>query len=219
MEGLTKRAFIFGGLLIIAGSAFTFMPKVQHLNRTEKWMESIAPAKVGTYDYIRSPENIGCSYKMNEFTYEELHPYGIVPRIYQSGDKSFDVVLIASRSKESFHDPRVCFRAQQWTIEDEKQDSLESPDRGTIPLTIVRMSNGGEAGRMAAFFYRGPSRFYATTDQLRRGLFIEQLKMKQDIDGVFYRFIPLYQGATVEDLKQFIIEYLHAAKQSSGAYF
>lgn len=220
MEELRKRSFILGGLLVLIGAFFILSPKQSYADKTELWMEQKAPRIVG--DYVMEPNNInpslGYTYKMDDSTYETLKPYGIVARRYTGKGKNFDVILIASRSKDSFHDPTVCFTAQGWTFDQQQEIQIDT-DRGKIPATFVEMRSKTSGKAIALFFYRGPHDYYPSTDTIRRGLFFEQLKGSKDVDGVFYRFIPNHQNATKEELLDFVRQYLIEAKKTSGGYF
>lgn len=215
MEGLIKRTYIFAGLLLLAGVALAFSPRPAREVRTEAWMEDHAPLDFGDYRFLPGPDNPKASYRMNEATYNELVPYGIVARKYTDGRRTFDTVLIASNNKDSFHDPRVCFTGQGWTILQEERIQIPTQTRGTIEATFARMSHAQYGPSIAVFFYRSPARFSATTNSVKWDIFLEELRFGPDIDGVFYRFIPLYANATREELVEFVGEYMDAAAKVS----
>src|SRR5262249_34459561 len=137
-------------------------------NKDEKWMEARAPEKIGDAPFFKSSQNPAQSYRMNDITYKMLAPYGIVARQYTTKDgKVFDVVLIASESRASFHDPRICFSGSGWTISDQHTVDVPTKTRGVVPVMIVSMENGEKRNQLAAFFYRGPSGFQASTRGLK----------------------------------------------------
>ncbi|MCW5941198.1 MAG: exosortase-associated EpsI family protein [Fimbriimonadaceae bacterium] len=218
MERLTKRTMVFAGVLLAAGAIFALSPKPNFKDKNETWMEQRAPKQVPGFRFAASPENPECSYKMDKLTYDTLRPYGIVARKYESADKTFDVVLIASREKESFHDPRVCFTAQGWNIVREERVQIPT-GRGVIPASFAYMQHAQYGDNIAVFFYRGPGGFTNGTTRLKWDIFLEQLKNSENIDGVFYRFMPLYRGATKEQLAEFIATYMDASAETSGGYF
>jgi hypothetical protein len=75
-------------------------------------------------------------------------------------------------------------------------------------------------GEMSAmYFYKVPGGYYADTQHLKFGLFLDNLKGKTKPEGVFYRIIPEFQGATQADLQAFAGQMKAACSQSSGGYF
>lgn len=90
-------------------------------------------------------------------------------------------------------------------------------------MTITNMDGPTGRGKLAAFLYRGQGRFYKSTNELKIGMFVEQLKGGGDLDGVFYRIIPQHNNpdseAMLSDLKKFVAAYLDAANDVSNGYF
>ena len=221
MEGLKKRAFIFASIMLVAG-AFNLVTsaRAERPDRTEKWMEEQAPAKVGDMTYMKSDTNPAQSYRMDEVTYRVLAPFGIVARVYTGNSgEGYDVVVIASESRASFHDPRVCFSASGWTISEQHQTEVQTKTRGIVPITVVRMDGRNIKSQLAAFFYRGPSGFNASTVSVKLDMFWKRLFGGKDVEGVFYRIIPQNEHITEDQMKKFIGEYLEASKASSDGYF
>ena len=68
-------------------------------------------------------------------------------------------------------------------------------------------------------FYSLPKTVRTRVDSLPFKRIPRQLKGSIDLEGVFYRFIPLWSGATADDLKAFIVAYLDEADKTSGGYF
>ena len=184
----------------------------------EHWMAQKAPVVVGNYTFDPSSENPDESYHMSKGTYDTLQPSGIVAREYTSGNKKFDVVLIASDSGESFHDPRVCFTASGWNITHETQEKVHTNAHGDIPMTFVKMQNGKQTNS-ALYFYRGPSGYESVARKMRFQMLVGQLIHIRNDQGVFYRFIPMTEGISDEDLLQFASKYLDEANQVSGGFF
>lgn len=219
MEGLRKRSLIFGAVLIAAGVAIQLAPRISlAAGKTEDQLEALAPKTLGDYKMIVGGEDPEQTYKMGEMTYNELKPFGIVSRVFQHESRAFDVVLIASNRKESFHDPRLCFTSQGWTLLDEQQVEIDT-SRGKIPVTIADMKSADGKPQITAFFYKGQDGYYATAQRFAFDNLLRQLKGSIDLEGVFYRFIPMYEGAEREDLIKFIQEYLVEAEKTSGGYF
>lgn len=223
MEGLTTRVWALAAVIVGLGAFVALTPKSTAEVKTEDQLEQLAPTQLGEFQMIRSREDSAVSYRMDDRTYEELKPFGIVARVFEAGNRSYDVVVIASNRHESFHDPRVCFSAQGWTFTGETQDVIKT-SRGDVPVTHVTMVSGGTDGRkrtnaQGLFFYKGPGGFSATTLQLKWGMFKSRLSGNTNVDGVFYRIIPRESGTTKEELFEFTAKWLEKAGQTSNNYF
>lgn len=230
MERLTRNTFIVAGVFGIIGTAFLVSRKSEPPEKTEKDMQALVPDVVAGWPYHRDSKDPEISYTMDKGTYDLLQPFGIVARTYWKGSREYDVVVIASRSKDSFHDPRVCFSAQGWTVEDFKYEVVDTESRGTVPVSLITMSKDsqGQSNKLAAFFYKAPAgQFYADTRKFKFGLWKERfeamlkgqiLNSSMNLDGVFYRIIPKH-NTTPEELKKFIALYLDASNESSKGYF
>ncbi|HVL40335.1 MAG TPA: exosortase-associated EpsI family protein [Fimbriimonadaceae bacterium] len=216
MERLKVRAFATAGVLLLAGMMIQLTPAVDLPSKSEEWLIEQAPAQVDRFTFVPGP-SAGVSYDVHPYTYEELKPFGVVGRIYNAGDEAYDVLLISSNRKESFHDQRVCFSAQGWTLTEETQDTLET-HRGRIPITLVKMTHRDIGDQIAVYFYKGPGGFHARPNQLTWAMFKEQFFWGTDLDSVFYRFIPV-RGGDKDKLYDFIRHYLKAADESSGGYY
>lgn len=213
------RTYVLAGVLAAAGAYFAFSARPAQATKTEDDLEKLAPYSMPAYRYVPSPDDPDQSYKMSQSTYDVLVPYGIVARRFEGTNKAFDVVLIASNKKESFHDPRVCFSAQGWNIIQEDRIQIPTKTRGTISASLAQLQHAEMGKGFAVYFYRGPKNFSPTTMGIKLDIFWEQLFGQGNTDGVFYRFIPLYRDASKEDLVTFIGEYMDAANESSGGYF
>lgn len=212
MEGLKGRSIVFAVVLMIAGAAIQFTPRISlAAGKTEPELEALAPKAIDGYTLVHS-------YKMDEMTYTELKPFGIVSGIFQKEQRQFDVVLIASNRKESFHDPRLCFTSQGWTLLNEETVEIDTT-RGRIPVTLAQMRSKDGNPQITAFFYKGQGGYFSSAQAFAFDSLKRQLKGSIDLEGVFYRFIPLWAGATEEDLKAFIAKYLDEADKTSGGYF
>lgn len=225
MEGVKTRALVAVLVILLAGLTIAFTKKDVPDTMDESEMIRISARDLDGYRMEGGPESPDYTYRMDEVTYKTLEPYGIVARIFeneQTGER-YDVVLIASRSKDSFHDPRICFSAQGWVLTKQALDSVQTETRGKLPVTIAFMDGLQDTGKMAAFLYKGPSRFYGTTKELKLGMFLEQMKGASNLDGAFYRFIPLHtnpdQPKMLADLKRFIGQYMDESNRASGGKF
>ncbi len=219
MEKVTKRAYIAAGVLLLGGAFIFAAPSLSYGAKTEKWLEDNSPKAVGDWQMARTdPNNPAISYRMDERTYRMLEPFGIVAREYAKDRKAFDVVVIASNQRKSFHDPRLCFTAQGWSLRDDKADTVETKNHGKIPVSVVRVTGNNQPEKVAIFFYRGPSGFFSTTANLKWNMFWERFKGSPKADGIFYRFIPVSPNTSLEDLKAFVGEYLEASEKASNGY-
>jgi hypothetical protein len=220
MEGLKLRSFVVAGLMLLtaAWAAVSSRPQVV-ASRDEDWMKKTAPARVGDFDFLTSNSmEPGATYKSPQMVYDALHPtVGILARVYEHGGEAYDVNLIASRDRASFHDPRVCFTAQGYSIQSDEAITIKTKTRGDIPATLAAMK-GPQGPTLAVFFYRGPNGFYGTTMNLKWALLWEQLRGNNNLDGVFYRFIPT--GVPDRDrLIKFVQDYMDLAGKQSDGYF
>ena len=184
-----------------------------------------SPTELEGYSMRGGPDSPLYSYKMDPLTYNVLEPYGIVARIYEDkvSGQQYDVVIVASRSKESFHDPRVCFSSQGWALSNQWVDKVTTKSRGDVAVTIAVMDGTDTKDQIAAYLYKGPEGFYANTQRLKMAMLFEQLRGGKNLDGVFYRVIPLKrqpdQIHQINDMKRFIGQYLDEANESSNGFF
>ncbi len=229
MEGVVKRSYIAGGLILAFGLFLQIAPKPSFgKDKTEDWLEAKAPMRVGAFEMMRGKEDPGQTYKMAGIAYKELKPFGIVVRVYRSDRKMFDVALIVSNKKESFHDQRVCFTSQGWNIAADKEAFVESKARGRVPVSLLELVDQQQGKKSAVLFYKGPGGFYRNPRDLTLALFRSQLsaivKMiftwssDDEFDSVFYRIIP-QSDVSSEELLDWVGKYLDAASESSGGYF
>src|SRR5512141_2993539 len=136
MEGLIARTWALGALVLVGAALTMYAPPKRSMPVTEDWMAQQCPPRVGEYTFQPGDDAPGQSYKMGKSTYDTLQPSGIVARLYQSGGQTYDVVLIASDSSKSFHDPRVCFTAQGWKIDKERHIAVPTKAHGNVPMTF-----------------------------------------------------------------------------------
>jgi hypothetical protein len=218
MERLKTRAYLLGGAFIIFGIALATRPTVAYPVKTEDWMEQKSPEVVDGYRFMPGSQDLGQTNKMNQETYDVLKPFGIVSRAYAKGNRVYDVVLIAGNDSQTFHDPRVCFTAQGYRIDRERQLTIETKTRGPVTATFADLS-GRPGINKAVFLYRTPYRFVGKTGPLKIDMFKAQLAGKADRDAVFYRFIPLDPTVTEKELLDFVRDYVDTAKEVSDGYF
>lgn len=227
---IINRAYIFSGIMATLGGVIILAPKPVLPVKTEEQLEAMAPNKVGNLSWIdKTGEDPEQSYKMSQVSYDVLKPFGIVCRIFKDGGDEYEAVVIASNSKDSFHDPRVCFSAQGWTIEKFMPTMIPTKERGEIPATIIEVTSDNVRKQLAAFIYKGPgygqgNRFFAKTNELKLAFLWEQVKGGTNLDGVFFRFMPTYenknlsQGEQKEKLVKFISAYMDESNRTSKGY-
>ena len=214
---LKFRSYALAGALAMAGGVYQLSRATKGPVRTEAWMEQTALKGFGKY---RTESNMAgdVTYRMDKATYAELQPFGIVARIMNDGNRSYDVTLIASSTKASFHDPRVCFTAQGWELGEQGHETIHTKTRGDIQATVARLK-GTDGEKWGAFLYRGPEGFTPTTNGLKLQMFKEQLFHGRDAEGVFYRFIPTDSKTTKEEMVAFVRDYLDASDAPTHGYF
>lgn len=221
MEGLIKRIWVLAAIVLACGAFTMFSPPSRNKPINEDWMAERTPNAVGQFRFQPDPTGVekNQSYRMGKSTYDTLQPSGIVAKRYDSGGKIYDVVVIASDSSKSFHDPRVCFTASGWTIVDQQQAQIHTKSRGDVPMTFVKMTGSGTDGKSAMYCYRGPNGFVSVARKMRWDMLVGQLMHARNDQGVFYRFIPMSNNISDQDLQQFAAAYLDEANKASGGFF
>lgn len=219
MEGLKLRSFIVAGLFVVVAILVFVSPRPKiSRDKNEDWMKAHAPVQVASFAFQPSVEDPQASGRQPEIVYTELAPtVGILDRIYKEGTRSYDVVLIASSSKASFHDPRVCFVSQGYDMYEQEGIEIPTKTRGPIPATLVKMHHeGGDVNGI--FFYRSPRGFYGTTMSLKIAMLWDQVLGRSEQDGVFYRFIPM-GDPDPKRLIEFVGKYMDESGKLSNGYF
>ena len=219
MSPIAIRTYTVAGLMLAIGVLGLLSTSRAGTGKTEAFLEEKAPVMMPGYQMVPGTEGgLRYTYKMDKGTYAALKPFGIVARQYSDGGAIFDAVLITSDSHESFHDPKICFSSQGWTFRDLREESVDVPGVGPIPMTFAEM-DGPRSRTVAAYFYRGPKGFVSGSKRLQLDMFQEVMMGRPAQDATFYRFIPATDGIGVDRLKTFIKTYMLAAKKSSGGYF
>lgn len=209
---MNKQISILLGIFTITAAVVNFAPMPKGEVRTEEWIKQQFPTKVDSF-------SVQGDYKMGELVYKELEPFGIVSNIYGNGEQRYDVTIISSNKEKSFHDPRICFDSQGMTIKGDSTEMVETKSHGSVPLTFVEV--GGKNGDMiAAYTYQAPNKeMISSNKRLMNKMFLKALTTMKPQEGIFYRFITQYDGATKEDLKKFIARFFDEASTSSKGYF
>lgn len=213
---MIKRSIALAVLFVACGTLARVTASTQTPARSETWLEDVVPMQVdGTTARSASDGSTRYTYKMDKSTYDELKPYGIVARVFEPKGASVDTVVIASNDKESFHDPRVCFTAQGYSID--QQETVQIPtSHGNVPATLAALK--GKEDSLAVYLYKGPNRYVASTNDIKMDLFVEKLLHRRSPDGIFFRFIRLSPTMSKDDFLKFIGSYLDSAEKTSQGY-
>ncbi len=218
MERLKLSLYATAAVMVAFGVYVRFVVNPKVHAKTEQELCALAPAKVGDYAFVENPQTPGQTYKMDQRTYDTLQPFGIVSRVYQSPRDSYDVVLIVSENKQSFHDPRWCFDAQGWQILQDNITTIRTKTCGEVPVAVVMLGQD-KTRRAAAFFYKGPGGYFASMRSMQFAIMKAAITGHPNLTGTFYRFMPTNESTSVDQLLAFTAEYLDAAKASSGGYY
>lgn len=215
MEGLRNRALILGIIFIVLGVAYQAIPqnRILHDGRVpdEEWLAKVTPKTISGFSYVEMA-------KMPKEVYDELKPYGIIVRGFENTYEKYDTVVIMSSNKASFHDPLVCFTSQGLKIQEQQVVEIPTQKHGKIKITFAQFVRD-EQTYYAAFFYRGPRGFAPDSSDVKMQMFMHQFTTLKDSEGVFYRFMPLYQGnpeTIKKNLFAFIDRFLSEADKTSG---
>lgn len=220
MERLKTQAYIVAGMALAFGLFVNLMPRAKYEKKTEEQMEKMAPDIVAGASFLPGSPNPEQTYKMDERSYQVLNPFGMVARKYAAGPHLYDVVLIASNDRGSFHDPRVCFSAGGYELANQTVIEVPTKTRGIVPVSYTTLRGSqGQAEMIAAYTYRGPYGFTAAPQTLKIGILRAEMLLRTDLDAVFYRFMADSRSTTKEELLKFIGDYLDAANASSEGYF
>ncbi len=180
---MNKRLKFVLALFIVTGVTAILLPAKHYEGKTEEWMESVVPRGLEGYHY-QGPV------KMDDRTYQILQPFGIVGRRYLGPDGRFyEVTLIAGNSRKSFHDPQVCFSAQNWRLEESRKHWVDIPALGgKVPATVIAIRSSEQQGT-TLYFYRTPFGFRHDPFYIPFDLALAKILMRNRVDAIFYRFI------------------------------
>lgn len=215
--GLTKKLGILCAVFMITGAGLNFAPRPKQVERTEKEVAEMLPLKVQHFD-AELAKGEYCSYKMDQSNYDILKPFGIVARTFSDGPEKYDVVVIASRSKESFHDPQVCLKAQGWALSNQREDKIVTKSRGEVPITLFDMELKDQK-LTAMYFLKTTQGYYADMSKLKWDMFKYKMKnIGKDDEGSFVRIMPM-GPSNVDKMKKFAAEWLDTAVGTSKNYY
>ena len=217
MERLGKRLGILCAVVLTTGATLNFAPKPKQIERTEPEIAAMLPVKVNHFT-AELAQGQYCSYKLDKSNYDVLQPWGIVARIFSNGPQRYEVVAIASRKKESFHDPQTCLTAQGWLLSNQRSSSITTKTRGTIPITLFEMELGTEK-LTSMYLLKTTQGYYSDFGKVKWDMFkYKALHFGKDDEGAFIRIIP--KGpSTEEQLKQFAADWIDEAVSTSKNYY
>ncbi len=217
MEGLSKRLGILCAVILTSGIVNHFGPSIPQKERTEEEVAAMLPLKVNNFT-AQLANGQYCSYRLDQSNYDVLHPWGIVARAFSNGPEKYEVVAIASRRKESFHDPQTCLTAQGWTLTNQRVSSVETKSRGTVPITLFEMEKGSEK-HTALYFLKLTEGYFAEFSTVKTQMLKHKIvHLLKDDEGAFIRIIP--EGPSDEDkIKQFASDWIDEAVSTSKGYY
>ena len=217
-----RRAFVAAGLLLVLGAGLAVASKPSATKRTEKEVADQLPTEFSGFRMAPAQDSSVpyCTYKMDQATYDILRPWGIIARVFQKSGESYDVVVIGSNTKDSFHDPAVCFSAQGWNLSNAREEMVQTKAYGEVPVTLVDMNREGQK-TIAMYFYRLRDGYVASNTGVKEKMLLYKLMPQhigKDNEGGFIRIIP-NGGADLQKLKTFAGQWVDAAAKSSGGYY
>ncbi len=206
------RSLLIAGLFAVFGVAVIARPTAKPYHVDEAWLERQYPTVLGKF--VMQPGidgSTGHSYKMDATTYETLKPYGIVGRTLSDGVHTMDVVTLAGDSEESFHNPLLCFQAQDWSVHWSKEIVIPTKSRGNVHATIAEASRAGMAPQYAVYTFEGPRGTFPSPWTLKDDMFWSEFKSGKVQFGTFFRFLSLTPNMSEEQVVQFARDYLDAS--------
>jgi hypothetical protein len=207
------------------------MPKKRSVGHDEHWMEAHLPQQLAGKFYKGFPD--GQTLRSGPEVYQVLNPLGIVVRDYPIGYCSIRSTVIASDSRQSFHDPFVCLPGHGLDLDASEPVTVQTA-RGEIVGTLVQGQEdpqaAGQSGSpikwLAVFFYKGPDGFCPSTLRIKLQLLDHLLLHPFDnVTGVFYEFLVQDQSMEInhrqftEGVLRSIGAYMDAAADCSKGYF
>ena len=214
---MKKTLWVLAGLMTSIGLAYNFAPRPSEKTMTEEQVGAMLPMKVGKFTpMLKKGETV--SYQMDKASYDILKPWGICARVFTSGNEAYDMVAIASNSKESFHDPQICFKAQGWNLTNQRDDVIKTKTRGDVPVTLVDMEQRGDK-RVAMYFFKLTKGYYGNMGLVKKDMLVHLFThLGQKDEGAFLRVIPT-GIVDVEKMKLFAADWVDEAGKTSNGYY
>jgi hypothetical protein len=215
---MKNRVKIVLALFLIAGIAAIVIVPRKYPAKDEEWMRIHLPKDIEGYS-LRS------AVQMDKSTYEILQPFGIIGYDFTGPDgRRYEYVVISGNTRKSFHDPQICFSAQNWVLENPRLREVNIPAMGgRVPATVMGLKSPSASGT-AMYFYKTPNRLVHDPFYMPIDMTLAKLSMKGSVDGAFYRFIVAPAGDSLEedlaDLEKFAQAFFEATmKMPEGEYF
>lgn len=220
MEVIRKRTLTLGVLMCCVGIMGAIAAHLQAptFKVTEPWMDSKAPTTVDGLVSEDAP-------RADQETYDTLQPFGIVNRDFHGNGHSYNVMLLASDRRESFHSPSVCLPAQGLVITDESEVTIDTKTHGKIKAAYAELTlpDDPKVKHHMVYMYRVQNRFIArqgnSTFALTIAMFAGPIRGNFDQNTVFYRVISEGENETKEQFLRFVGDFMDAAHESSGGFF
>lgn len=178
-------------LFALVGAGAVALKVKRYDVKTEAWMEAAVPEQIPGYRFATSTKQ-NVAIRMDPSTYEILQPYGIVIRRYQDSEgRLLDFTVVAGNSRKSFHDPQVCFTAQNWELINPRLRRVNIPALGgEIPATIMGLKQQKSDERAAAvYFYKDPVGWRHSPLFVPIDLTFAKLLFWDTVDAQFFRFM------------------------------
>ena len=214
MEIVKLRLILVAIVMAGFGLAFSLRPIAKPIQRTEAWLQGVTPTKLGGYRALPGPNGDKQTYRMSPQIYELIGAYGIDSLTFTDGRRSLDVCVIAANNRESFHDPTVCFPAQDWKILEASVISVATKTRGSIPFTLLHTQHAGGGPVFALYTYKAPVSMVTSEGDLYAQWSRVSFMSGDPQEGAFYRFIG-DEGTTEAELVRFAADFMDAIKSSS----
>jgi len=214
MEITVKKVLLLSAAIAVFGAAAQLQPRARSNWRTEEWVKSALPVKVGDYKMEPSREDPTVSYTSPKSSYDILHPFGIVGRVFGNGTTRIDCSAVVGNNRDCFHDPNYCMVGQNWNILTEKIATIQTKTRGSVPVSVMS-GEDSDGKRIVAFCYLGPRGFHATQNSLYSDWFWNEILQGKPIMGAFYRFMTMSDKDSEDGLLQFVADYLDESKITS----
>ena len=198
------RSLLLTGIFAVTGAGILLRPTTKPYKVNEAWLANQYPTSLDRYATVQTN-------KMDEETYRTLKPYGIVDRVMSDGARTFDVVTLAGDSDESFHNPIICFGAQDWKVDSSKDVVLHTKNRGDVAATLVGTSRSGGPIQYALYTYEGPNAMYPDPTKLKYGMFWTEAKSGKIQFATFFRFMSVSNNIGPDEMVKFGTDYLNAS--------
>jgi len=113
----------------------------------------------------------------------------------------FDFTVIAGNTRKSFHDPQICFSAQNWALIEPKMREVNIPAiGGKTQATVIILDKPSTRG-IAMYFYKSPLGWRYSPLYVPIDLTLAKLMLKDKPEAQFFRFL-LYPATQPDEQTQ-----------------